>query len=591
MVHLFFLMFQLLLVTSLISGFNFQRPNRHWIVGYAVRVMAAFLISGGYALVMLPPLVGPFGGSLVLTGFVLVVRILKAAVVGFANSESYDNESEDATNQSMRSGLGSAGFFLLSLVLAFGSWAATGPMFNTKHYVRMLGEVGQTRLADAKNTSIIPLVGLGQVAQKADDPIAGDGASLFKVRPEQATAQLVGSGPKTRFIYAVPSDFADPLSFWRNRDVGTLGWVSVDANRPNDPAVLVGSERFRYTPGAFLDRDLLRHVYLAGYQRFYLEDVTLEVDEAGKAWWTITALRPTAGWGARDVVGVVLVDPVSGNIQFAPKGNIPSWIDRVYPLDVIHERIQWAFGLKNGYFTFGNRLGLRQPVAASPQELDLTVGANGGQFAWTGLTSTSNADQAISGIIRIDLRTGKAHNVSLPVPSAPSESKVGARMRAAIKGQPGRELDVESPTLFEVDGQPAYISAVTTESVFQGVMVYHFQREGIFGYAASLDGALSSYRLALAQAPSAGILGGGGAVQRFTFDIARRSQFCQEGDTVFILDDGKGRIFSAMGKRLSGFSRNVIALSREGDRVRVSGTSMGAAGGAEFVINEVTRVR
>ncbi len=74
------------------------------------------------------------------------------------------------------------------------------------------------------------------------------------------------------------------------------GYVQVDAEDPNAQATLHTGFHMRYLPDAILNQDLLRHVYLSGYTGANLSEPTLEVDDSGTPYFTISLMTPTRGF-------------------------------------------------------------------------------------------------------------------------------------------------------------------------------------------------------------------------------------------------------------------------------------------------------
>ena len=87
------------------------------------------------------------------------------------------------------------------------------------------------------------------------------------------------------------------------------GYVQVDAEDPNAQATLHTGFHMRYLPDAILNQDLLRHVYLSGDAGANLSEPTLEVDDSGTPYFTISLQTPTHGFTGQVVDKVLLVDP------------------------------------------------------------------------------------------------------------------------------------------------------------------------------------------------------------------------------------------------------------------------------------------
>jgi hypothetical protein len=119
------------------------------------------------------------------------------------------------------------------------------------------------------------------------------------------------------------------------------GYVQVDAEDPNAPAQLQTNHPMHYLPDAILNQDLLRHVYLSGYTDGNLVDPTLEVNDDGTPYFTISLMQPTRGFTGDVVTRVLLVDPKSGAISSYKPQNVPAWVDRIVPADTVTDYLTW----------------------------------------------------------------------------------------------------------------------------------------------------------------------------------------------------------------------------------------------------------
>jgi len=129
----------------------------------------------------------------------------------------------------------------------------------------------------------------------------------------------------------------------------TPGFVVVDAENPQQPAQLHTEDwaKIAYLPGALLNQDLLRHVYLSGYTYGNLLDPTLELDDSLHPYWTISLMQPSRGYTGNVLSEVLLVDAHTGEIKKYKPQSVPSWVDRVMPASTVSDYLQW-WGLYHG---------------------------------------------------------------------------------------------------------------------------------------------------------------------------------------------------------------------------------------------------
>ena len=152
----------------------------------------------------------------------------------------------------------------------------------------------------------IVLVTQGVASYLGQQVLAGNGqnlGSVYHTNEEEYTLQSV----KNHLYWIAPLVYNN---VWAN--IGrweTPGYVEVDAEDPNTPPQLKTGYHLRYLPDAILNQDLIRHVYLSGYTNGDLVDPTLEVNDSGTPYFTISLMQPTRGFSGEVVKQVLLVDP------------------------------------------------------------------------------------------------------------------------------------------------------------------------------------------------------------------------------------------------------------------------------------------
>ena len=203
---------------------------------------------------------------------------------------------------------------------------------NAKEYSNLIGDVEKREWTqdiqpkDPKHIRLVPVENAIFVANKqlggAEQGAIG---SQFEIDSHNVTLQLINED----LWYILPLDFSG-YSTWSSTG-SAPGYIMVHAEDPNRPPILKLKEKFVYTPNAFFGENLIRHVWSNGYRNKGLTDVNMEIDENGKAWWIINIYEPTISFWGEKTIGIVLVDPTDGKIEFREVGNIPSWVDRAIP--------------------------------------------------------------------------------------------------------------------------------------------------------------------------------------------------------------------------------------------------------------------
>src|SRR5258708_3082322 len=167
--------------------------------------------------------------------------------------------------------------------------------------------------------------------------------SAYNLDPNSYTLQSINH----HLYYVAPLSYNN--IFVNLSNPHTPGFVVVDAEDPQavpkmyTDQVLKGAS-LAYLPGALLNQDLLRHVYLNGYSYGRLLDPTLELDDNFHPYWTISLMQPIRGYVGDTLTEVLIVDANTGIITKYKPQDVPVWVDRVMPADTISTYLQW-YGL------------------------------------------------------------------------------------------------------------------------------------------------------------------------------------------------------------------------------------------------------
>jgi hypothetical protein len=163
----------------------------------------------------------------------------------------------------------------------------------------------------------------------------------------------------------------------------------------------------RYIPSALLNTNLQRHVYMT-YGTELLLETTLQLDANGDPKYIVTLGRPTIGWSGEVVTAVVIVDPATGAMQRIPRdqfGNLPVWISRVFPADLVLEYNDWFGRYVHGWWnSVVTKRDMHLPVR--DEVFGLLLDAN--RFVWFADHTSPNAtDDSLTGFTYTDSRTGR----------------------------------------------------------------------------------------------------------------------------------------------------------------------------------------
>jgi hypothetical protein len=439
-------------------------------------------------------------------------------------------------------------------------------------------KVEQSSQLPPTDASHIVLVSQSVAAYKGQQVLGSTGQNLgsaYNLDQSSYTLQSI----KRHLWYVAPLSYNNV--FVNLTNPMTPGFVMVDAENPQQSAVLHTEDwaKIAYLPGALLNQDLLRHVYLSGYTYGNLVDPTLELDDNLHPYWTISLIQPSRGYTGDVLSAVLLVDAHTGKIKQYKPQDIPSWVDRVMPASTVTQYLKW-WGLYHAAPWFNpSGLGQQQP-ASTPQLLYNNID----QPVWlVPMTSTSANDNSSTGIFLFDTHANSAkfYPQLAGLGIGDNVTNTFQSTRANIRG-----YGVASVQLYQIFNTPTwvaiYVQNTSSGDIYQDVGLVDAKQlnGGNVQFEADLPTALSDYQQWLTQQGSSATSGGPtNKMQTVTGKVLRVSSIQQGNNTIFYLQvEGQHVIFTA-NLDLS----PKLPLVQAGDTV--TGTYTGASG---TVINLVS---
>ncbi len=388
--------------------------------------------------------------------------------------------------------------FAATTVLSFlGS-----PFFLASQYQQQINMVELTNFSeDFQEISLdqIPLVDK-EVAIRLGDKKMGEVSGLGSQFYVDNEYTLISSNDD---LYRVASlEHQDFIKWWQNSDNGVPGYIKVNVTDQNDVELVLLDEGIKYTPSAYFNNNLYRHVRFK-YRTELLNDYSFEIDDNGKPYWVISTYSPEVGFfGGPSATGVIICDPVSGEMEKYGMDEIPEWVDRVQPSQFAWEQVDnWGYYV-HGYINtmFGQKDMLQTTEGYNYVNID------GQTHIFTGITSVG-ADRSIVGFALINLKTKDAKFYKIG----------GADEYSAMASAEGQvqHLNYTStfPILLNIAKQPTYFIPLKDDAGL--VKMYSFvnvTNYSIVGVGESLEEAQADYIKKLAGSgsnevdPSAGLI-------------------------------------------------------------------------------------
>lgn len=399
-------------------------------------------------------------------GFINLLMAGITEAILFEKRRVFQGGRISAIDKTTKVPLALAGLFLLAMLMIL--WIGS-PMFNAKTYADILKVEDcdfATDLSESLSTSSIALMDTESARMLGDREIGSlsDLVSQFNVSQNYTQIDYAGNPKKVSAL-----DYEGLFKWMNNKDEGIPGYVTVDPVTMNAKYMEL-DEGMIYVPSAYFGEDLMRHIRFA-YPTAILDHLHFEVDEEGNPYYIVSIKDYTIGlFGGETISGIIIIDPVTGEMEQCDVADIPVWVDKVFDGDLLCDQYKWYGEYTNGFFnTLFAKKGCKtitQNSAMSEEDEDEEnnvdvdygyIAKDGDIWVYTGVTSL-NSDASNIGFVLMNQRTGEAHyyNVS------------GADETSAMKAAEGEVQEkgyvASFPSLINVEGTPTYIMVLKDAS-------------------------------------------------------------------------------------------------------------------------------
>ena len=273
--------------------------------------------------------------------------------------------------------------------------------------------------------------------------------SQFEISPLYSQINYQGTP-----VRVSPLGYADFFKWLNQQATGLPGYVIVDMTTQNTKVVRDAGAMF-YSQSEPFDRNIDRYVQLA-YPFKMFEEKSFEIDENGHPWWVCPVLDFTIGlFGGQTIKEAVLVDAETGEHTLYKLEDVPQWVDRVFPSDLLITQYNWSGLYLNGWLnSWLGQTGVKQTTPGSNGLAGYNyIAKDDDVWLYTGVTSAT-ADNSIIGFVLINQRTGESHFYSVS----------GATETSAMYSAEGQVQHLRYvatfPLLLNINGQPTYFMAL-----------------------------------------------------------------------------------------------------------------------------------
>ncbi len=423
------------------------------------------------------------------------------------------------------------------------------PLFNSQAYRDQLGESTTTVFSDdiqLMDLSQVPIVDQNLAKSLADKKlgeVAGMGSQVYVGTPviQQVNGELV---------WVVPLHHSGFFKWFSNME-GSAGYIVVSATNLQDIEFV--ETPIKYQPNSYFFDDITRYLrVLNGYAFTGMTDYSFEIDDEGTPHWIITTYENEWMFALPEATGVIILNATNGEVEQYAIDEVPDWVDRVQPEDVIMNQINNQGIYVHGVFNFSNK----DKFMTSDQTA--IIYNEGSCYLFTGLTSVG-ADESAIGFIMVDMVT--------------KESKVyaisGATEEAAMASAEGSVQQygyiATAPIIINHNGIPTYF--ITLKDASGLIKQYAFVSVAdvtSVGTGETIANALKSYNTVLGSTSSF-VTTEGEAKEEECVILRIGSEVLDSGLSYTIIVDGLDKIFLADASLSA-----ELAISQVGDGVSIT---------------------
>lgn len=318
------------------------------------------------------------------------------------------------------------------------------PIFMSKKYANRI-DINM----DAVFSKEVPQVDFNALPLLDKDSSQKLGDRVMGQMPEMVSQFYVSSrytqiNYNNNIVRVTPLEYNGFFKYINNHKSGVTGYITVNSVTGESKLIKL-DKGMKYMPSAIFGEDLYRKLRFSyptlifGYENF-------EIDNDGNPYWTVPVLKYSGVGLLREVVGLIILDPITGDSKKYDVEDVPTWVDHVFESDLIIEQVN-DWGLYNEGFV--NSLFGQKNVVMTTSGYNYTV-MNDDVYLYTGITSVAN-DEANIGFIMTNMRTKETNYYAIP----------GAEEYSAMASAEGQiqqmSYTATFPLLINLNNKPTYL--------------------------------------------------------------------------------------------------------------------------------------
>src|SRR5471030_201966 len=437
---------------------------------------------------------------------------------------------------------------------------ACSPLINYNAHRNLIGNIeevdfsSQIEYMDVNQLPIIDKELAGKLANKKLGEITSLGSQV-------TVGELQLQSVNGQLCYVGPLEHSSFLKWLTNRD-GTIGYIKVSATNQNDVELVTQLDgkdiKLKYLNSAYILSDLNRAAYFRDMKAGHT-DYTFELDDSGKPYWVITRYDTAVGITEAKAIGALVMDAQTGESNIYDISDLPSWVDRIQPMNYINRYINKWGELVHGVLNFTDKDKLK-----ATNVMNIIYNKNSCYY-YTGITSVGS-DESLVGFTLTNTRTGETKMYKT----------AGATEEAGMKSAEGKVQQygytATLPYLINIQNEPTYFMTLKDSNglVKQYAMV-NVKNYNTVGVGDTLQAALNKYLEGLTNTNIS--LESGSQKETLTGEVERIGLVIKDGTSIYdIKIKDNENIFS-----VSTETSRDVALTKIGDSIKIEFIKVGSS--------------
>ena len=382
---------------------------------------------------------------------------------------------------------------VIAIILLFS--LVGSKLFQAKAYYKQLeiAEAPESELKEVfdfdSGNVLLPVIDK-ELAFKLAQASLGDYGAQYTIDFDNFTLISVTRNGKSELLRIAPLEYSNIFVALSRMNEGTIGYIEVNVVTKETKLVIVDGGLV-YMPTGLFGKDLDRHIRFNEPCEMY-DEYNFEIDDEGNPYWIIPTYKKEIGViNGPTPDQVMMINPVTGEINKYDLGDEPAWVDRTINESVVDAQATNAFRYKNGFFNV--HFGEKKEVFQLSDGYNYFI-KDGQTYYVSCITSPNEADQTSIGFVTINLKTKQATKYYVKGITEMRAREI-AMNDARVKAQ---ALEATWPLLINYQGVESYFIVLKNEVQSQKIVFVNVENGELIAMGDTLEEAKAEYDRLLA---------------------------------------------------------------------------------------------